>query len=101
VTDTDRARTLVHRLREAIEGKGIYKAFLMDAIEEAVDRVLRLEKERDELRRQRDETRRGYCEWMASGAVIMDERPTAAELARRMGWDCYQEDKPCAPATGN
>jgi hypothetical protein len=85
MTDTDRDRTLVHRLREAIEGKGIYKAFLMDAIEEAIDRVLRLEKERDEARRM-------YC-----GRVSRDVPLDAFDIAKNHGWDCFpQEDEPCS-----
>jgi hypothetical protein len=44
---------------------------------------------KDELRAERDEARRMYCQQIANESI-----DTEQQIAAEKGWDCYKEDKP-------
>ena len=91
---------------EAINVAADRIVILADAVRHDFETISRLadergaaREEREELARitnkaikERDEARRDYCKWVASGAVITDDRPNPAEIARRMGWDCFEKE---------
>ena len=64
---------------------------VIQTLSEAYVEISRLERERDEARRQ-------VCKRVESASCLSDGEPTttASDYARWCGWDCFKEDgKPC------